>query len=137
MRNFWRRFFSIGAMYAWGGPVVVAIVWLCLYKAGVITSLSVDEAVLGILSSVVLAFIAAGISQIYQIETLPLVMKTLIQCAVLYIDYMGIYLLNGWLSVVNLWRFTIIFLSIFVVIWLIIYMDTKRSAEKMNRKIAK
>ncbi len=123
-------------MFSWGGPVIVAIVWLCIYKAGAITTLSVEKVVLGVLTSVVLVFIAAGISQIYKVESLPLAMKTLIQCAVLYIDYLGIYMLNGWISVSHLWGFTLIFLAIFVTIWLTIYIITKRSTEKMNRKIA-
>ncbi|MBR6950352.1 MAG: hypothetical protein IKH56_01325 [Oscillospiraceae bacterium] len=38
-------------MFAWGGPVIVAIVWACLKAADVIGSLTVNEAVLGILHS--------------------------------------------------------------------------------------
>ncbi len=137
MKSFWKRFVAVGAMYSWAGPVIIAIVWLCIHKAGAITTLTVEEVVLGILSSVVLAFIAAGISQIYYIESLPLATKTLIQCAVLYIDYLGIYLLNGWIPKQGILLFTLIFLAIFVTIWLTIYIITKRSTEKMNRKIAK
>ncbi len=136
MKNFWKRFFAIGAMYAWGGPVIVAIIWFIIYRNGAITTLSVEHSVLGVLSSTVLAFIAAGISQIYQIESLPLATKTLIQCAVLYIDYAGIYLLNGWISVRMLGSFTLIFLAIFLAIWLLVFILTKRATEKMNRKIA-
>ncbi len=137
MKSFWKRFMKIGAMFSWGGPVIIAIVWLCIYKAGVITTLTVEEAVLGVLSSIVLAFIAAGISQIYHVESLPLLTKTLIQCLVLYIDYLGIYLLNGWMPKQAILVFTLIYLAIFVAIWLIIYIITKHSTEKMNRKIAR
>lgn len=137
MKSFWKRFVAVGAMYSWAGPVIIAIVWLCIHKAGAITTLTVEEVVLGILSSVVLAFIAAGISQIYHIESLPLATKTLIQCAVLYIDYLGIYLLNGWIPKQGILLFTLIFLAIFVTIWLTIYIITKCSTEKMSKKIAK
>ncbi len=137
MKEFWKRFFKIGAMFSWGGPVIIAFIWFCLYKSGVITSLSVEEVVVGVYSSLLLAFVAAGISQIYSIESMPLVTKSLIQAAVLYIDYLGIYLLNGWINKHMIIWFTLIFLGIFIIIWLIIYFVTRNTVDKANRKMAK
>lgn len=39
----------------------------------------------------------AGVSIVYQIENLPKAFAGLLQAAVLYIDYLGFYLLNGWI----------------------------------------
>lgn len=82
-----------------------------------------------------MAFIAAGISIVYQIETLPKSMAALIQMAVLYVDYMGIYLLNGWLPVDKIGMFTLIFIAGFAVIWLIIYMSIRMKVNRINQKM--
>lgn len=124
-----------GLVAAWGGPVIMAIVWLCLKAAGVVETLTVDQVVLGIISTTFMAFIAAGISIVYQIETLPKSMAALIQMAVLYVDYMGIYLLNGWLPVDKIGMFTLIFIAGFAVIWLIIYMSIRMKVNRINQKM--
>ena len=131
VKDFCRR----GMLAAWGGPVIMAIVWLCLKVAGVVETLTVDEAVLGVISTTVMAFIAAGVSIVYQIETLPKPMAALIQMAVLYIDYMGIYLLNGWLPVEKIGMFTLIFIAGFAVIWLIIYATIRMKVNRINQKM--
>ncbi len=131
VKNFCKR----GLIAAWGGPVIMAIIWLCLKAAGVMETLTVDQVVLGIISTTVMAFIAAGISIVYQIETLPKSMAALIQMAVLYIDYMGIYLLNGWLPVERIGTFTLIFIAAFAVIWLIIYLSIRMKVNRINQKM--
>ena len=120
-------------MWAWVGPVIMAIVWIALHGAGVITSLTVNQVVLGIFTMTVMAFIAAGISIVYQIETLPKAFAGLIQAAVLYIDYLGFYLINGWIPVSKIWIFTLIFVGCFTVIWFIIYITVKLKVDKMNK----
>lgn len=124
-----------GLVAAWGGPVIMAIVWLCLKAAGVVETLTVDQVVLGIISTTFMAFIAAGISIVYQVETLPKSMAALIQMAVLYVDYMGIYLLNRWLPVDKIGMFTLIFIAGFAVIWLIIYMSIRMKVNRINQKM--
>lgn len=120
-------------MWAWVGPVIMAIVWMALHGAGVITSLTVNQVVLGIFTMTVMAFIAAGISIVYQIETMPKAFAGLIQAAVLYIDYLGFYLINGWIPVNKIWIFTLIFVGCFTVIWFIIYITVKLKVDKMNK----
>ena len=114
MNNYVKEFCKRGAMFAWGGPAIIAIIYACLKAAGTVTMLSVNEVVLGILSSIVMAFIAAGISIVYQIETLPKTMAGLDK----------------------VWIFTVIFVAGFAVIWLAVYLSTKRRVDKMNRLIA-
>ena len=131
VKNFCKR----GMLAAWGGPVIMAIVYLCLKAAGVVETLTVDEVVTGIISTTVLAFIAAGVSIVHQIETLPKAMAALIQMAVLYIDYMGIYLLNGWLPAQKIGMFTLIFIAAFAAIWLIIYATIRMKVNRINQKM--
>ncbi len=136
MRKYVKEFCGRGLMWgAWGGPVILAIVWLCLKKAGVVTVLTVDEAVLGIFSTAVMGFLAAGLSVVYKIESIPITFAGLINCVVLYLDYLGFYLLNGWLALNKVWIFTLIFVCGFVVIWLAIYIPIRIKVDKMNQKL--
>jgi Flagellar biosynthesis/type III secretory pathway lipoprotein len=82
-----------------------------------------------------MAFIAAGISAVYTVEKLPYAMASLIQMAVLYFDYMLVYLFNGWLPVSALPVFSLIFFVGFAVIWFIIYLSIKRATGRMNSKL--
>ena len=137
MKKFWESFFMRGVVAGGGGPIVLAIIYLCLGLSGVVQTLDVFQVVLGIVSSFVMAFVAAGISAVYQIEKLPLVWATLIQGGVLYIDYLGIYLLNGWLAdgIVPFLVFTAIFVVGFAIIWLVVYLSIKYNANKLNQKL--
>ena len=93
-KDFCRR----GMTAAWGGPVIMALVWVCLKAAGVVETLTVEQ-------------------------------------AVLYIDYMGIYLLNGWLPAERIGMFTLIFIAAFAVIWLIIYGTIRMKVNRINQKM--
>ena len=135
MKKHVKDFCKRGLVAAWGGPVIMAIVWLCLKASGVLEMLTVNQVVLGIFSTTIMAFIAAGVSIVYQIETLPKPMAALIQMAVLYIDYMGIYLLNGWLPADKIGVFTLIFVAGFAAIWLIIYATIRMKVNKINQKM--
>ena len=135
MRKNIKDFFKRGLVAAWGGPVIMAIVWAVLKSSGVVETLTVDQVVLGIISTTVMAFIAAGVSVVYQIESLPKAFAGLIQAAVLYIDYLGIYLLNGWIPLNRVWIFTIIFFAGFIIIWLAIYVPIKLKVNKINRNL--
>ncbi len=131
-----KEFLKRGVMAAWGGPVILAIVYLILEKVGVVTTLTVSQVVLAIISMTIMAFIAAGISFVYQVEQLPLAIATIIQMAVLYFDYLLFYRLNGWVPNEGLITFTVIFVAGFVVIWLIVYFCAVRpSVRKLNEKL--
>ncbi len=131
-----KDFCQRGLMWgAWGGPVILAIIWICLEKSGVVTTLTVDEAVLGIISTAIMGFLAAGISVVYQIESIPKMFAGLIQGAVLYLDYLGFYLLNGWIPLNKIWIFTIIFICGFTLIWLGIYIPIRMKVNRMNRML--
>lgn len=137
MKTHIKDFCVRGALFAWGGPAILAIVWSALQAAGVVTTLTVNEVVLGIASMTIMAFIAAGVSIVYQIESLPKAFAGLIQMSVLYIDYLGFYLLNGWIPLDKIWIFTLIFLVVFAVTWFTIYITARLKVDKMNRMMGK
>ena len=74
---------------------------------------------------------------IYQIERLPLMVAILIHGGVLYVSYLGTYLLNDWLDwgVMPIIVFSAIFVVGYVVIWAIIYSITKKNTEKLNEML--
>lgn len=137
MKGIVREFLKRGMLFAWGGPAVVAFVWLCLNRSGELTALSVGEAVLGIYSSTVLAFVAAGITVIYQMEQLPKPIAGLIHMAVLYADYLVVYLLNGWIKPQVVAVFSLIFVLGFGMIWGVVYLTARRNVSRMNRCVQK
>lgn len=135
MKAFWKNFFLRGSVAAWSGPVVVCIVWACLKAAGVMETMDVDAVVLGMVSSVILAFIAAGISAVHQLEQLPRALAILIHMAVLYLDYLIVYLLNGWIMPDKLWMFTLFFAAGFALIWIVIFLVNRNAVNRMNARI--
>ncbi|MGN0172606.1 MAG: DUF3021 domain-containing protein [Acutalibacteraceae bacterium] len=137
MKKFWVGFFKRGCMFSWGGPVILCVVWACLKGAGVIETVTVDTAVFAVMSTLVLAFVAAGISVVYQMEQLPKAIAALIQLAVLYMDYLIIYLLNGWMPLKAIGLFTAVFIAGFGIIWAIIYLTVKHSVNKINAQLHK
>lgn len=135
MKKFIKEFCIRGLMFAWGGPFITAIVWLSLSASGKIDALNVNQVVIGIFSTTFLAFIAAGVTAIHQIDSIPKPFAALIHASILYIDYLGIYLLNGWMELRHLWIFTLFFLLVFALIWLSIYIPNRIRVEKMNKML--
>ena len=134
MKYYVKRFALKGLFVCGLGPVVLAIVYAILARLGVVEVITVGRFVSAVISVTILAFVAGGISMVYEIERLPLVLAMLIHAAVLYIDYIVIYLTNGWLKngIESLLIFTVCFVLGFAIVWLVIYLTTKRSAEKIN-----
>lgn len=135
MKKYILEFVKRGLMAAGGGPVMLAIIYGCLGKTGTVVSLSPNEVCLGILSITFMAFIVAGISMIYTVESLPLPMAILIHAGVLYLDYLLIYLLNSWLPRSAIGMFTAIFATGYALVWLIIYLCIRAKTKKLNAKL--
>ena len=137
MKKFVLDFLRRGFISSGFGPIVLAIVYLILRQTNGINVLTVNEVCVGIFSLCALAFIAGGMNAVYQIERLPLMVAILIHGCVLYISYLGTYLLNNWLE----WEATpiLVFSGVFVggylVIWAIIYFIIKRNTAKLNKML--
>ena len=139
MKKFWKEFLLRGLICAAGGPLVLAIIYGILGATGAVESLSPTEVCTGILTIAVLAFIAAGMTAIYQMEQLPLPTMILLHGGALYIAYLITYLLNGWLQnqFIPVLVFTGIFLAGYAFIWLIIYFVERSKANKLNKILKK
>ena len=135
MKKYVLEFVKRGLMAASGGPLILAIIYGVLEATKTVTVLTPGEACMGIVSITVMAFIAAGITMIYQVESLPLPMAILIHGGVLYLDYLMIYLLNSWLPGNAVGIFTIIFFAGFALVWLVIYLCIREKAKRLNKKM--
>ncbi|MBR6534925.1 MAG: DUF3021 domain-containing protein [Clostridia bacterium] len=135
MKKFVLEFLRRGLIASGIGPIVLAIVYLILQQTAAVEALSVNQVCIGIFSITALAFVAGGMNSIYQIERLPLMVAILIHGGVLYIGYLGTYLLNDWLDfgVMPIVVFSAIFVVGYIVIWVIIYSIIKRNADKLNK----
>lgn len=139
MRKNILEFFRRGLIAAGFGPLALAILYLILQEKAELEMLTVNEVCLGIFSLTLLAFIAGGMNVIYQIERLPLMVAILIHGMVLYISYLGTYLINGWLEwgIVPILVFSGIFVVVYLIIWAIIYSATKRNTKRINEMLKK
>ena len=139
MKKFVLEFLRRGFIAAGIGPIVLAIVYLILQQSADVSTLTVHEVCIGILSLTTLAFIAGGMNAIYQVERLPLMTAILIHGGVLYIGYLGTYLLNNWLDfgIIPIIVFSVIFVVGYIVIWAIIYSIIKRTTTNLNKTLKK
>ena len=137
MNKYVKEFFHRGLTCAAGGPLVLAVIYAILSAQGVAESLAPAEVSTAIISVTVMAFIAAGVTMVYQIEQLPLPCAILIHGGVLYADYLLMYILNSWLP--RNWQaigiFTAIFAAGYALTWLVIYLTIRAKAERINNKL--
>ena len=137
MKQFIKEFLHRGALFCGLGPVIMAIVYIFLSASGVVETVAVSTLIREIFTSTLMAFIAAGISAVYTVDRLALPVAGLIQGSVLLLDYLLIYLLNGWLKpeVHIILLFIVIFTAVFAAIWFIIYKVTQRQISRLNKEI--
>lgn len=137
MKKYVVEFLKRGLMAASGGPVILAIVYGIIGATGAASSFTPGEVCMGILTVTLMAFIAAGITIVYQIERLPLVSAILIHSGVLYLDYLMMYLLNNWIprDLTGIGIFTAIFAAGYAVVWLGIYLSIKAKTDRINQKL--
>lgn len=135
MKKFWKEFLLRGLICASGGPIVLAIIYGILGASGAVESFSPAEVCIGIVSIALMAFIAAGMTAIYQLEQLPLPIMILLHGGALYFVYILTYLLNGWLqnSLIPILVFTGIFVAGYAFIWFIVYCIEKNKTKKINK----
>ena len=138
MRKYVVEFLKRGMSFCFGGPLVLAIVYGILGLVGAVESFTVGEVVTGIFSSTLLAFIAAGVTVIYTIDKLSPFSAALIHGAVLYLDYILLYLFNGWLqsSLKPIMIFTICFVLGYLIIWAIVFVATRKCTKRLNESLS-
>lgn len=134
-KNLVMEFIRRGLVACGLGPVVLAVLYLILQRAGSLQMLGVNEVCTGIFSLLALAFIAGGLNALYQLERLPLMVAILIHGSILYVSYLGTFLVNGWLEwgTAPILVFSGIFVVGYLVIWGIIYSIIKTRTERLNK----
>lgn len=137
MKRFIKEFTIRGLVAAAGGPVVLAIIYGILGISGTVEALTPGEVSKGILTITLMAFIAAGMTAVYQTERLPLMSAILIHASVLYLDYLFMYLVNSWIprNLTAIGVFTAIFSVGFALVWVFIYFINRAKTERLNRAI--
>lgn len=137
MKKYIIEFLKRGMCFCFGGPLVLAIVYGILGLVGAVENFTVGEVVTGIFSSTLLAFIVAGITVIYTIDKLSPFSAALIHGVVLYLDYILLYLFNGWLqsSLKPIMIFTVCFILGYLIIWGIVFVATRKCTKKLNESL--
>ena len=137
MKRFVLDFLRRGAIASGIGPIVWAIIYMILQQVAEVETLTVNQVCIGIVSLTALAFLAGGMNALYQIERLPLFMAILIHGSVVYVSFLGTYLINDWLDfgVIPIIVFSAIFVVGYIVIWAIIYSIIKRNTAKLNEML--
>ena len=137
MKQYIVDFLRRGLLACGGGPMVLAIIYAAHSACGTIDTISLSEAAKGIITVTMLAFVAGGVTVVYQIERLALFPALLIHGAVLYLDYLVIYLINGWLAsgMMPIVIFSICFILGYTAIWAFIYFASVKKTKKLNKAI--
>ncbi len=135
--KYYKQFMLRGLIAMGFGPIVLCIIYLILGLTGTAESVSVYDIALGVITITALAFMAGGITTVYQIEEISLPKAIGAHAVILYICYAVVYFTNGWLAdgVIPFVAFTAIFFVGFAVIWTIIYFITKRGTDRVNKNI--
>jgi len=133
VRKYLPQFFLRGLCAMGFGPIVLAIIYGTLNATGIAAAIMPVE----ILSISLMAFIAGGVTTVYQIESLPLLSAILIHGGALYLDYLIMYLLNDWIArdLRAILTFTVIFIVGYALIWLFIFLYTRRKAAQISKKL--
>lgn len=137
MKKYMGQFAIRGLVASSGGPIILAIIYGVLGATGAVSALTPGEVCLGIISVTLMAFIAAGITTVYQIERLPMLSAIMIHGGVLYLDYLLIYLLNDWIprDLKALGIFTGVLAIGYALVWLCIYRTIRKNTESINKRL--
>ena len=137
IKKYFKDFLLRGLVSMGFGPIVLSVVYGILGLCGVVDKLAVNEVVLGYLSITVLAFLCGGMTVVYQIEEIGLSKAITLHGIALYIAYAVVYLSNNWLKngLIPFLVFTIIFVVGYALVWIVIYLITKRGTDSINKRI--
>lgn len=138
MKKFWKEFLLRGLISCGFGPIILAIIYGILGATGVAETLTPAEVCRGILTIALMAFVAGGVSAIYQFESVPVFLAALVHGITLYLDYLMIYLVNDWIAdgIKPLLVFTVIFVAGYALTWLVIYAVTRKGTDRINRMLS-
>lgn len=137
MKDFIKNFIKSGLRAAGFGPLILVIFYYIYSFTIHFHTLSIQDVNKNILSSLLLAFIAGGISAIFKVEKISLGLATMIDGIVIYLDYLLFYIFNNWieLQIVPFLVFTVLYIIGYLIIWLYIYHQVKNHVRQLNHKL--
>jgi len=137
MNRYLKDFLHRGLIFGGFGPIVVAIVFMCISLADRDFSLTASQILLATVSSYLLAFIQAGVTVFNQIEHWSTVKSLLCHFVTLYAAYSVCYVVNSWIPFepMVLVIFSVIFAVLFFVIWTIVYLSVRVTSKRFNSQL--
>ena len=134
MKRYWKEFLHRGLLFGGFGPIVMAIIYLCLQVSLEDFSLRGNEVFVSILSTYLLAFIHAGASVFHQIEEWSIAKSLFYHFLVLYLVYTLCYLINAWIPFepLVLLIFTVAFVLGYFLICLIVFLSIRGVEKRLN-----
>lgn len=137
LKKYFKDFLLRGLISMGFGPIILSIVYGILGLCRVVDKLAVNDVVLGFLSITALAFLCGGITVVYQIEEIGISKAITLHGIALYVAYAVVYITNNWLKdgLIPFLIFTVIFVAGYALVWLVIYLITKRGTDSLNKKI--
>lgn len=137
MNKYVKEFFYRGLIFGGFGPIILGIIYFILSKTVDGFMLSGLEVMTGIISTYLLAFVHAGASIFNQIEHWGISKSLLCHLSILYVAYSLCYVINTWIPFEPkvLLIFTIVFLTIYFVVWGIVYLSVKTISKNCNAKL--
>ena len=137
MNKYVKEFIHRGLIFGGFGPVILGIIYFILSKTVDGFMLSGLEVMIGIISTYLLAFVHAGASIFNQIEHWGISKSLLCHLSILYVAYSLCYVINTWIPFEPkvLLVFTIVFLTIYFVVWGIVYLSVKNISKNCNAKL--
>jgi hypothetical protein len=134
MKGYWKEFLHRGLLFGGFGPIVMAIIYLCLQVSLSDFSLRGNEVFVSILSTYLLAFIHAGASVFHQIEEWSIAKSLFYHFLVLYLVYTLCYLINAWIPFepLVLLIFTVAFVLGYFLICLIVFLSIRGVEKRLN-----
>ena len=137
MNRYLKDFLHRGLIFGGFGPIVVAIVFMCISLADRDFSLTASQILLATVSSYLLAFIQAGVTVFNQIEHWSTVKSLLCHFVTLYAAYSVCYVVNSWIPFepMVLVIFSAVFAVLFFVIWAIVYLSVRATSKRFNSQL--
>ena len=137
MNKYLKEFLHRGLMFSGFGPIILGIIFLIISNTSANFTVTPSQIFIGIISTYMIAFLQAGASVFNQIEGWSIPKSTFFHFLIIYIAYVGAYLLNSWLpfdpKVILI--FTLIFAVVYLVVWITVVISIKIVSQKLNKKI--
>ena len=137
MNKYVKEFLHRGLIFGGFGPIIFGIIIYIISKTTDDLALNGADMLTGIISTYLLAFAHAGASVFNQIEHWSIGKSLLYHLSTLYVAYSLCYVINTWIPFEPkvLLIFTIVFLTIYFVVWGIVYLSIKAISKNCNAKL--